>query len=93
MAYDDLNYKNSSRARLLSRREQWERDRISAYDDCLSAVSKIKYDVFTQMARNKKVKGEIETVGDWMIAMAEDIEAEIAKRRIVAMSAKEGENE
>jgi hypothetical protein len=81
MAYDDLTFSN--RAKLLARKEEWaRRDIESCYDDCLAAVFKIRTDDFTKLASGKKIEGnDTQTLGDWLIAMADDIEREIRLRK------------
>ena len=51
------------------------------YSDCLDAVSKIKSDIYTDLAVHSKIAHTTTlTAKDYMIAMAEDIEREIKAR-------------
>ena len=81
MGYDDLTFSN--RAKLLARKDEWaRRDIENAYDDCLAAVFKIRTDDFTKLATGKKIaENDAQSVGDWLIAMADDIEREIRLRK------------
>jgi hypothetical protein len=86
MGYDDLTF--SSRAKLLARKDEWARRDIEyAYDDCVVAVLKIKTDDYTKLAGDKKIEGnDAQTVGDWLVAMADDIEREISRRKMARLA-------
>jgi hypothetical protein len=86
MGYDDLTFSN--RAKLLARKDEWaRRDIEDAYDDCLLAVFKIRTDDFTKLASGKKIaENDAQSVGDWLIAMADDIEREILRRKAARLA-------
>jgi len=86
MAYDDLTF--SSRAKLLARKDEWaRRDIENAYEDCIAAVFKIRTDDYSKLASDKKIVGDdTQSVRDWLVAMAEDIEREISRRKAARLA-------
>jgi len=86
MADDIFGY--GSRAKLLARKEDWARRDIEyAYDDCLVAVLKVSSDDYTKAASDMKVEGgDTHSLGDWLVAMANDIEREISRRKMARLA-------
>jgi hypothetical protein len=86
MSYDGLTY--SSRAKILARKEDWaRRDIEKCYDDCIAAVLKVSSDDYTKAASGMKVEGgDTHSLGDWLVAMGNDIEREILRRKMARLA-------
>jgi uncharacterized protein (DUF2132 family) len=85
MGYDDLTFSN--RAKLLARKDEWaRRDIENCYEDCIAAVFKVKSDDYSKLASGMKIEGsDVHSLGDWLVAMANDIEREISRRKMARL--------
>tara|TARA_R110000868_G_scaffold86624_1_gene242893 strand:+ start:364 stop:645 length:282 start_codon:yes stop_codon:yes gene_type:complete len=77
-----------SRAKLLARKEDWaRRDIEKCYEDCIAAVLKVSSDDYTKAASGMKVEGgDTHSLGDWLVAMGNDIEREILRRKMARLA-------